>query len=314
MALHEDCKRVHEIYAMAKRPPLEAQTPAEARDGMLRARPVFQPDAPDVAEVRALTAPGPAGPIPLRLYRPIGALSGTALPVLVFYHGGGWVIGDLESHDTLCRQLCNASGICVIAVAYRLAPEHRFPAAVDDSYAAITWIAGQAAQLGIDPSRIAVGGDSAGGNLAAVVALMARDQRGPQISLQLLIYPATDCTMSARSYVTQGDVLPLTTNAMRWFGEHYLGPAEPLRQDWRASPLRATSHANLPPAFILTAEHDVLCDEGQAYAVVLETAGVPVERAHYTGMIHGFITMGKIVRTANAAVDACAGALKRALL
>jgi acetyl esterase len=280
---------------------------------MLRARPVFQPEPPDMAEVRALTAPGPAGPIPLRLYRPFGAVSGAALPALVFFHGGGWVIGDLDSHDTLCRQLCNASGACVVAVDYRLAPEHRFPAAVEDSYAAFTWIAAQAANLGIDPFRLAVGGDSAGGNLAAVVALMARDQRGPNLSLQLLIYPATDWAMSGGSYETQGDVLPLTSNAMRWFGDHYFGQAAALRQDWRASPLRAESHTKLPPAFVLTAEHDVLCDEGQAYATALETAGVPVERAHYPGMIHGFITMGKVVRTASEAVEACAAALKRAL-
>jgi acetyl esterase len=314
MTLHPDCLKIHALYAAAKRPPLEQQTPAEARDSMARGRLILQPDPPEMGEVRALSAPGPGGAIPLRLYRPKGSAAADRLPALVYYHGGGWVIGDLDSHDTLCRQLCNASGVAVIAVDYRLAPEHRFPAAIEDGNAALFWIAANAASLGIDPTRLAVGGDSAGGNLAAVAAIAARDAGGPALRLQLLIYPAVDFAAQSVSYVSEADILPLTDKAMVWFQDHYLGEGKrQLAKDWRASPLRASSHANLPPAFVLTAEHDVLRDEGHLYANTLEAAGVAVERVQFPGMIHGFITMGRIIADANTAVVACARALKTAL-
>jgi acetyl esterase len=313
MALHPDCLKIHALYAAAKRPPLEQQTPVEARDGMNRGRPILQPDPPEMGEVRALSAPGPAGAIPLRLYRPKGATAAALLPVLIYYHGGGWVIGDLDSHDVLCRQLCNASGAAVISVDYRLAPEHRFPAAVEDGNAALFWIADNAASLGIDATRLAVGGDSAGGNLAAVAAIAARDRGGPALRLQLLIYPAVDFAAQSASYTSEADILPLTDKAMVWFQDHYLGSDKrAAAQDWRASPLRAPSHANLPPAFILTAEHDVLRDEGRVYANTLEAAGVAAERANFPGMIHGFITMGRIIADADKAVAVCAAALKKA--
>lgn len=313
MALDPDCIKIHDLYRLANRPPLEQQTPEEARQAMERGRVILQPDAPEVAEVRELAASGPAGLIPMRLYRPIGAPAGSHLPALVFYHGGGWVIGDLESHDVLCRQLCNASGAVVVAVDYRLAPEHRFPAAVDDAYAALTWTAAHAPGLGIDASCLAVGGDSAGGNLAAVVALMARDSGGQKLSLQLLIYPAVECGAAGRSTKSEADVLPLTAKAMDWFWDHYVGGADTATaRDWRASPLLAAAHAGLAPAFILVAEHDVLRDEGLAYAAKLESVGVPVERVLMPGMIHGFITMGRIIRDAGTAVDTCAKALRRA--
>ena len=315
--LDPDCIKVHQLYALAKRPPLEQQTPAEARDGMARSRAILTPDPPDMAEVRNLAASGPAGPIALRLYRPRGAAPSAILPALIYYHGGGWVIGDLDSHDVLCRELANGSGASVISVDYRLAPEHRYPAAVDDAYAAFAWIAAHAKDMQIDATRLAVGGDSAGGNLAAVVALMARDKGGPALRLQLLIYPATDFAMQTASYATRGDVLPLTRAAMVWFRDHYFGAAATdakVTADWHAAPARAANHKNLPPAFVLTAGYDVLCDDGKNYAATLQSAGVPVERAHYPGMIHGFITMGKVVRVANDAVAACAQALKRALV
>ena len=312
-----DCVKVHQLYALAKRPPLEQQTPAEARDGMARSRAILTPDPPDMAEVRNLSASGPTGSIALRLYRPRGAAPSAILPALIYYHGGGWVIGDLDSHDVLCRELANGSGASVISVDYRLAPEHRYPAAVDDAYAAYIWISAHAKDLQIDVTRLAVGGDSAGGNLAAVVALMARDTKGPALRLQLLIYPATDFAMQTVSYSTRGDVLPLTRAAMIWFRDHYFEAAASdakVTADWRAAPAHAASHRNLPAAFVLTAGYDVLCDDGRAYAATLEAAGVPVQRAHYPGMIHGFITMGKIVRVANEAVAACAEAVRRALV
>ena len=313
MTLDADCLKVHALYALAKRPPLEEQTPQEAREGMVRGRPYLQPDAPEMGELRDLTAPGPHGPIALRLYRPQSVSADAVLPALVYYHGGGWVIGDLDSHDVLCRQLCNASGAAVVSVDYRLAPEHRFPAAVDDAYAAFCWVAANAASMKVDATRLAVGGDSAGGNLAAVVALMARDQGGPKISLQLLIYPATDFAFAGGSYLSEAEVLPLTDKAMAWFQAHYLGTTDPApRTDWRLSPLRAASHQGLPPAFVLVAEHDVLRDEGLAYAAKLEAAGVAVERVQFPGMIHGFITMGRMVRAADRAVEACAGAMRHA--
>lgn len=314
MSLDPDCKKVHELYALAGRPPLETLTPAEAREGYLRGSALLGPDPAEVGHVRNLAAPGPAGEIPLRLYRPKGASPGTALPAMVFFHGGGWVIGDLDTHDRLCRQLCNDAGIAIIAVHYRLAPEHPFPASVEDAFAATQWIAAQARDLGVDPTRLAVGGDSAGGNLSAIVALMARDANGPALRLQVLVYPAVDFRMSSKSFETRGDVLPLTRQAVQWFRDHYLGKSPGDRvDDWRASPIRAESLKGLPPAYVITAGYDVLCDEGQAYAEALESAGVAVERAHFPGMIHGFITMGRFVGAANTAIAGCAAALRRAL-
>lgn len=312
MPLDPDCVRVHELYKLAGRPPLEKLSPSEAREGMRKSREILQPDPPAMSDVRDLTCPGMAGPIKLRLYRPATAKPTDVLPVLVFYHGGGWVIGDLDTHDVLARQLAASSGAAVVSVDYRLAPEHRFPAAVDDAYAATRWIADNSDQLGIDGSRIAVGGDSAGGNLAAVVSLMARDSGGPVISYQLLIYPATDTSQTQVSHKENGDVLPLTKAAMDWFWNHYMGGQDGT-QDFRASPLNAASLANLPPAYVITAGYDVLRDEGLDYADKLEAARVPVTRRHYPGQIHGFISMGRIIKDANAAV-ADAGAAVRAAL
>jgi acetyl esterase len=312
MPLDQDCLNVHALYEKAKRPPLELQTPQEAREGMARSRIFLQPDAPEVGELKALSAPGPSGPIPLRLYRPRTPSSPGVTGCLIYFHGGGWVIGDLDSHDVLCRQLANYSGHTVISVDYRLAPEHRFPAAIDDSIAATRWIAQQAAALNIDPKRLAVGGDSAGGNLAAAVALALKTELPAPLKFQLLIYPAVDATMQNASVTQNADVLPLTRNAMLWFWEHYAGGAD-LTKDWRASPLHAKDHTGLPPAFVSTAGYDVLLDEGKAYADKLGKSGVPVEYKHYPGMVHGFITMGKMVRIANTATRDAASALAKAL-
>ena len=312
MPLDPDCARVHEIYRLAGRPPLETLSPPEAREGMRKAREIFQPDPPKMAEVRDLKCPGPAGEIPLRLYRPQSAGASEKLPVLVYFHGGGWVIGDLDTHDTLCRELSTYSGVAVISVDYRLAPEHRFPAAVDDAFAATKWIAANGAELGVDTSRMAIGGDSAGGTLTIVVALMARDQHGPTFKQLLLIYPAADSSMTQVSHAENAAVLPLTKPVMNWFWNHYLGGKDGTT-DWRASPLVAGSLMNLPPTYLITAGYDVLRDEGLDLADKLEAAGVAVTRRHYPGQIHGFIGMGKIVREANGAVMDAAASLRAAL-
>ena len=313
MSLDPDCQRVHDLYRLAGRPPLHTLSVADAREAMQRGREILQPDPPAMGEVRNLTCPGPGGPIPLRLYRPPGTAATAKLPVLVYFHGGGWVIGDLDSHDTLARELSVHSGAAVVSVDYRLAPEHRFPAAVDDAFAATRWIAANAATLGVDARRLAVGGDSAGGNLAVVAALMARDAGAPRIGFQLLIYPATDFSHTQISYEENAGVLPLTKPVMAWFCQHYLGDQDGVT-DWRASPMSAPSLKKLPPAYVITAGYDVLRDEGQDFADRLESAGVAVARAHYPGQIHGFITMGKIVREANAAVADAAAALRAALV
>jgi acetyl esterase len=249
----------------------------------------------------------------VRLYRPKGAGSTTALPVLVYYHGGGWVIGDLETHDVLCRQITAAAGIAVVAVDYRLAPEHKFPAAIDDAWAATRWVVKQAARLGIDPSRLAVGGDSAGGNLAAVVALMARDAGDPAIQLQMLNYPVTDLAAEAPSYAEFADGFMLTRDSMRWFVDHYL-ESKSEASDWRASPLRAPSLAGVAPALVVTAGFDPLRDEGDAYARKLRAAGVRVDHICYGGMVHGFLPMGKLLDTGMRGVAQISAALREALV
>jgi acetyl esterase len=228
----------------------------------------------------------------------------------VYYHGGGWVLGDLDTHDVVCRALADGGRCVVIAVDYRLAPEHVFPAAVDDAAAAFAWVAQQAAALGIDPARIAVGGDSAGANLAAVLCLMVRDGAHPMPAAQILVYPVTDLTGSHESYrrVTSG--VPLTAELMYWFRDLYL-PAEADQLDWRASPLRVGHLRGLPPAFVLTAGQDPLCDEGVAYARTLDRDGVQVAHLHLPNQVHGFLTMGRIIRAAGFALDTMGAYLRR---
>jgi acetyl esterase len=309
--LHPDAARVCEMIIASGRPPLETLTPAQAREVYTTSRQILQPDPPDVAEMVNLEAPGPAGPIPLRLYRGLGTRKDQRLSALVYFHGGGWVIGDLESHDQACRALANTAECAVLAVHYRLAPEHRFPAAVEDAVAATRWIAGNAAPLGIDATRLAVGGDSAGGNLAAVVSMDARDRDGPPLRLQLLIYPSMDMGMDTPSHFRHADQLPLTRSGMHWFLGHYLR-GESDKSDWRASPLRAQSLVNLPPALIITAAFDPLCDEGEAYAKSLANAGVPVTHHRFAGQIHGFLTMGRIIADSGRLIGLSAEALKAA--
>jgi acetyl esterase len=252
--------------------------------------------------------PGPGGEIPVRIYRPS---DDDRLPALVYFHGGGWVLGNLDSHDATCRLLTNGAQCVVISVDYRLAPEHKFPAAADDAYAATTWVAENAAPLGIDPRRIAVGGDSAGGNLAAAVTLMAKEQGEPSIAYQVLIYPVTNHSFDTTSYETNAEGYMLTRRSMIWFWNHYL--AEPADgQNAYASPLQADDLGGLPPALVITAEFDPLRDEGAAYAERLKQAGVPVKYTDYPGMIHGFFGMSLMLDTAKQAVSDVCGEVRSA--
>jgi acetyl esterase len=232
--------------------------------------------------------------------------------VLVYFHGGGWVIGNPDTHDNLCKALANRSSARVVSVDYRLAPEHRFPAAPEDCYAATCWVAERGAEIGVDGARLAVAGDSAGGNLATVVALMARDRGGPRLRHQVLIYPVTDCDFDTPSYRDNAEGYLLTRDAMRWFWDHYL-PDPDLRTNPYAAPLRAEKLAGLPPATVLTAEYDPLRDEGEAYAARLREAGVPVEATRHHGQIHGFVQLLDVFDAARRAVDELGLALRRAL-
>jgi acetyl esterase len=256
-------------------------------------------------------ADGPAGAIPIRVYRPAGA--GTApLPILVWYHGGGWVIGDLDTADTTCRKLANRSGALVVSVDYRLAPEHPAPASAEDCWAALCWVARAATEWGGDASRIAVGGDSAGGNLSALLAVRARDNGGPALRYQLLVYPVTDLTMSYPSHAENGDGYMLTNEATAWFLGHYLGPDDDPKHP-SLSPLHADDLSGVAPAFIITAEFDPLRDEGEAYAARLRDSGVPVDLRRYDGMIHGFFQMGAVTPVADSAVTDAASRVRAAL-
>ncbi len=310
--LHPQARAFLDVLIKLGAPPTHTLSPADARALYRDRRAVVQPAPGEVAEVRELRAEGPHGPIPMRLYRPLGSQAASVLPGLVYYHGGGWVIGDLDTHDTLCRELANLSGCAVVAVDYRMGPEHRFPAAVDDVLAATRWVHREAAALGIDPARLAAGGDSAGGNLAAVVALAARDAGDLPIAFQLLIYPATDMRRGHPSHVSNGQGYVLTADTLRYFHDHYItDTAHDL--DWRASPLLATSFADLPPALVLTAGYDPLRDEGLDYARALTEAGNRATYVCFERQIHGFITMGRVLDEANAAVSLCAAELRRAL-
>lgn len=312
MALDRDAERVLEMVRLSGRPPYETLTAPEARALFLAAREVLSPDPAPVAEMREFSAPGVTGGlVPMRLYRGATTASGELLPALVYFHGGGWVIGNLDTHDSLCRDLANAAQCVVVSVDYRLAPEHKFPAAVEDCFAATSWVAARGTALGIDGQRLAVGGDSAGGNLAAVVSLLARDHGAPRLRYQVLLYPAVDCGMTHASHQQFADGYLLTRPTMRWFYDHYLRGSADIA-DWRASPLRAPDLSGAAPAYVLTAGNDVLRDEGEAYARRLQQHDVPVRLQRFPDQIHGFLTMGKIVRAAQPALVAIAESLKAA--
>ncbi|TCZ65925.1 alpha/beta hydrolase [Roseicella aquatilis] len=283
------------------RPPLHTLTPEEAREATAKSRTVLMPEPEEVAEVEDLTCPGPRGPIRLRRYRGAGTGTEEALPCLLYLHGGGWVIGDLDSHDQPCRLLANAARCCVIAVDYRMAPEHVYPAAVEDCVAALRFVAGQAGRLRIDPGRIAVGGDSAGGNLAAVLAIMARDGDVPKIGFQMLLYPATDMAGERPAYQRFTEGLILTDKTMRWFINHYT-PDPARRVEWQASPLRVPSLQGVATAYVMTAGYDPLVDEGIEYARRLEADGVRVTHVHMADQLHAFLTMGQFIPASDLAL------------
>lgn len=289
-------------------PALDALPPVQARQLFNAA---FTPPADGrepVARVEDLTLAGPAGPIPARLYAPS---SRAPLPCLVYFHGGGFVIMNLETHDAICRAIANQAACTVVSVDYRLAPEHRFPAAADDCYAAVVDVAKRATSLGVDASRLAVGGDSAGGNLAAAVSLMARDRKGPALVYQVLIYPALDPSCSSASYRENAEGYLLTLGAMRYFWGHYLGP-ERRAPNAYAAPIEADSLRGLPPAYVITAELDPLRDEGELYAQRLQQAGVATELVRHDGTIHGFVGMASTLDQGKQALSNIATRLRAA--
>jgi acetyl esterase len=296
-ALDPDVANLLALAQQAGYPPFEALTPAQARKAYAASWDAMQSPRTEVASVHDVEIAAPH-PLQLRVYRGQGTSPSEVLPCLLFLHGGGWVIGNLDSHDRMCRHLANVARICVVAVDYRLAPEHPYPAAVDDAAAALRWIALHADTLHIDPHALGVGGDSAGGNLAAVLALMARNGELPALCYQALLYPVTDLTCSSASYqrITHG--YPLTAATMHYFIGHYT-PERKRREEWRASPLKAHSLQGVAPALVLTVSHDPLCDEGVAYAQRLDAAGVPVAALHFNDHIHGVLSQGRMVAMSN---------------
>lgn len=289
--------------------PATGDVPPEEARRLYRARAAKQnAPAEPVQSIENRKISGPGGEIPIRIYTPQGL---GPFPALVYFHGGGWVIGDLDTHQSPCCALANAAGCVVIAVDYRRAPEHKFPAAAEDCYAATLWASKNASALGIDPHRIAVGGDSSGGNLAAVVSLMARDRRGFAPTFQLLIYPVMDCHFETRSYQENATGYHLTRDAMIYYWRQYLSKDADANNPY-ASPLRASDLHGLPPALVLTAEYDPLRDEGQAYAARLKDAGVPVTARNYEGLIHGFLMMSAHLRQVKPVIQETAADLRSA--
>jgi acetyl esterase len=309
MPLDPQIKALLDQFEAEGGPPVEEMSVADAR-AMMTTLTQMTAVSPEGVTSEDLTVPTSEGNVPVRLYRADATVAGPR-PLLVWLHGGGWVIGDLDSADPTARDLALQTGALVVSVDYPLAPEHSFPAAPEACYAATSWLADHAAELGADPARIAIGGDSAGGNLAAVTALLAKDRGGPALNFQLLVYPVTDCLLTYPSMTENGDGYLLTATAMRWFIDHYL-PAGADRRDAAASPIYADDLTGLPPALVITAEFDPLRDEGEAYAKRLEHAGVPVIVSRYDGMIHGFFGMTGVVDGGRDAVAHACAVLKDA--
>ena len=309
MALDPQVKTVLDQLASLNGPPIQELGVTEARALLERLAAIGGPPA-EVARVEERTFAGPAGDVPVRIYRPTDDAG--PQPVLVWFHGGGWVLGSIEGSDLTCRNLAAQSGVVIVSVGYRLAPEHPYPSGLGDCYAALVWVTATAGDLGVDPDRVAVGGDSAGGNLAAVVALAARDRGGPAVRFQLLVYPVTDALMSHPSVRDNGQGYMLTDDSMKWFIELYLGergdPKDPL-----VSPVYADDLSGLPPALVITAEYDPLRDEGEAYGTRLQRDRVAAKVSRYDGMIHGFFSMGAIVDAGRRATAEAADALRGAL-
>jgi len=300
-----------EAIAAQGDPPLETLPPDEARRLAAEGLDPVRGTAEPVRSVENLRIPGPAGEIPIRVYTPD---TSAPRPAMVYFHGGGWVVCDLDTHDVICRAIAHRAGAVIVSVDYRLAPEHKFPAAVLDCYAATVWVAANADRLGVDPKRIAVGGDSAGGNLGVVVSQKSRDENGPAIALQVMVYPVTDLSSFATpSYQEFAEGYQLTRAEMEWFRDHYLRSIEDARHP-HASPLLATDLRGLPPALVITAECDPLRDEGEAYANRLRDAGVPVSCTRYAGMIHPFFSLSGAIPQALDAIQQVADAVSAAAI
>jgi acetyl esterase len=304
VSVNPQAQEILDARATAGVPPTWEQTPAQVRAGVEPMVQMIGP-GPEVASVRDISIPGQAGAIPARVYSPTDDPPGT----VVYYHGGGWVLGSVDDWDAVTRALAVASGCRLVSVDYRLAPEHRFPAAVDDAYDALAWVGSALA----DGGPLVVAGDSAGGNLAAVAALRARDAGGPALALQVLVYPVTDHDVDRPSYCSyDGREFIVNRGDMVWFWDQY-APDPAARSNPYASPLRATDLTGLPPAYIVTAEHDPLRDEGFAFADRLRAARVPVEHRHYGSQIHGFFTLVNVLDDADKSVAEAGSAIRAAV-
>jgi acetyl esterase len=317
MAVTPEVRGILNMIELGSNGPVEQQTPEQVREAYARLTAMMSRE--DVASVADMSVPTPDGDVPVRVYVPLGDPAGPdgpeePRPVLVYLHGGGWTIGSIETHDNTCRSLANGSGAVVVSVDYRLAPEHPYPAALDDCEAALRWVVDNSGELGIDAGRLALGGDSAGGNLAAVITQRLRDS-GPPIRFQLLVYPAVDATLAHRSIDENAEGYFLTKAAMLWFGHNYLAGAGTDPTDPRVSPLLAAPEAlaGLPPALVITAEYDPLRDEGEAYAAALRAAGVAATATRYDGVIHGFFQLPDAIPEGKSAIDEACTALRRAL-
>ena len=308
MSLDPQLKAYLDALEALGAPPLNSVPVDVARKMYEKAAEQTRGEPPELLAVEELVIPGPESELKAWLYRPSEQQD---LPLLVYFHGGGFTIGSLQSHDAVCRYLSKETECLVLSVDYRLAPEHKYPAAVEDAWAATCWAVNNAKKLGGDPDRVAVGGDSAGGNLAAIVCLMAREAGDPQLACQLLIYPGIDMSCSLPSHDTFADGYRLTRDLITWFYQAYFTKDDDVT-DWRASPINAHSLAGLPPAFILSAGFDPLQDENKSYAYKLEAAGVAVVHSHYPDMIHGFVTMPGILSQAREALRECAAELRKA--
>ena len=308
MPLHPQAQAVLEARVRAGLPPVYTLTGAQAR-AQTAAQPVTPIPAGLDVRVADRTIPGPGSPVPVRIYTPGTNPESAPLPVLVWYHGGGWVTGTLDSNNAVCAMLAHEAGMVVMSVDYRLAPEHRFPAAAEDAYAAALWAAQHAQEIGADGDLVAVGGASAGANLAAAVTLMAREREAPKLIHQLLAYPVTDRNFERESYARNGQGNGLETASMRWYWEQYLGPGGDASNPF-AVPLQAESLAGLPRAHVITAECDPLCDEGEEYARCLESEGVFTVQTRYAGQIHGFFGMIAALDDASKAIREAANELR----